>query len=322
MGQEAVEGYPTVGDEARALRLAEAREGPRGVDRELSTDHVLADVEGRRVALADEGDPTPGGSAPNRGHARLRIAGAVHRGLDALAVGQLTERRDRIHLARVDDGLGAELPGERQALGGDIDRDHARAHRPSQHRGAEPDRPLAEDGEGVATGDIETLQRAVGGAGPARDRRPRREAERLGKRNQRVRRHAHEGRVAAVARHAVDDDALPAELRPADAAVLAPPASLVVMDHHALADRRVRFADAGPALGDDAARLVAGDDGSAAALPAARYGCRSLPHMPEAFMATTTSPGPGVGSGNSRSSSLRLPRKTTPRIDRKSTRLN
>src|SRR2546422_8817402 len=36
--------------------------------------------------------------------------------------------------------------------------------------------------------------------------------------------------------------------------------------------------------------------------------------MPEAFMATTTSPGPGVGSGNSRSSSLRPPRKTTPRI--------
>src|SRR5262245_56844715 len=36
--------------------------------------------------------------------------------------------------------------------------------------------------------------------------------------------------------------------------------------------------------------------------------------MPEAFMATTTSPGPGVGSGNSRSSSFRSPKKTTPRI--------
>src|SRR5262245_25383885 len=53
---------------------------------------------------------------------------------------------------------------------------------------------------------------------------------------------------------------------------------------------------------------------AAAALPTARYGCRSLPHMPEAFMATTTSPGPGVGSGNSRSSSFRPPRNTTPRI--------
>src|SRR2546427_11441542 len=51
-----------------------------------------------------------------------------------------------------------------------------------------------------------------------------------------------------------------------------------------------------------------------AALPAARYGCRSLPHMPEALMAMTTSPGPGVGSGNSRSSSFRLPRKTMPFI--------
>src|SRR4030095_1806563 len=36
--------------------------------------------------------------------------------------------------------------------------------------------------------------------------------------------------------------------------------------------------------------------------------------MPDAFMATTTSPGPGFGSGKSRTSSFRLPRKTTPRI--------
>src|SRR5262245_60172596 len=36
--------------------------------------------------------------------------------------------------------------------------------------------------------------------------------------------------------------------------------------------------------------------------------------MPDAFMATTTSPGPGVGSGNSRTSSFRPPRNTTPRI--------
>src|SRR5919202_4932614 len=44
------------------------------------------------------------------------------------------------------------------------------------------------------------------------------------------------------------------------------------------------------------------------------YGRRSLPHMPEARMATTTSPGPGRGSGNSRSSSLRSPRNTRPRM--------
>src|SRR6266852_1746867 len=45
-----------------------------------------------------------------------------------------------------------------------------------------------------------------------------------------------------------------------------------------------------------------------------RYWCRSLPHMPEAFIYTTTSPGPGVGSGNSISSISRSPVKTTPRI--------
>src|SRR5258706_1502826 len=36
--------------------------------------------------------------------------------------------------------------------------------------------------------------------------------------------------------------------------------------------------------------------------------------MPEAFISSTTSPGPGVGSGKLRSSTLRSPRKTTPRI--------
>src|SRR3954451_21625813 len=45
-----------------------------------------------------------------------------------------------------------------------------------------------------------------------------------------------------------------------------------------------------------------------------RYWCRSLPHIPEAFISTTTSPSPGVGSGNCISSSWRSPVKTTPRI--------
>src|SRR5437763_2955819 len=45
-----------------------------------------------------------------------------------------------------------------------------------------------------------------------------------------------------------------------------------------------------------------------------RYWCKSLPHMPEAFISTTTSPSPGVGSGNCISSSWRSPVKTTPRI--------
>src|SRR5690348_16466745 len=44
--------------------------------------------------------------------------------------------------------------------------------------------------------------------------------------------------------------------------------------------------------------------------------------MPEAFISITTSPSPGVGSAKLRSSTLRLPRKTTPRIGLNSARLN
>src|SRR5688572_24760371 len=52
----------------------------------------------------------------------------------------------------------------------------------------------------------------------------------------------------------------------------------------------------------------------AAAFPVARYRCRSLPHIPDALMASTTSPGPGTEPRNSRTSSCRLPRNTIPRI--------
>src|ERR1700733_1282193 len=45
-----------------------------------------------------------------------------------------------------------------------------------------------------------------------------------------------------------------------------------------------------------------------------RYWCKSLPHMPEAFISMTTSSGPGVGSGKFISSSSRPPVNTTPRI--------
>src|SRR6186997_627290 len=45
-----------------------------------------------------------------------------------------------------------------------------------------------------------------------------------------------------------------------------------------------------------------------------RYEWRSLPHIPDALIATITSPGPGVGSGKSRSSNSRSPTNTTPRI--------
>src|SRR5262249_20433065 len=84
--------------------------------------------------------------------------------------------------------------------------------------------------------------------------------------------HRHVVRVPAVTRHAVDDDARAAELRPADAAVLAASAALVVVDHHALAGWCVGFGDVVAARGDDAARLVARDDGPALAAEPQRRG--------------------------------------------------
>src|SRR5207253_10592841 len=127
-------------------------------------------------------------------------------------------------------------------------------------------------GERVALRDVQALQRAVCGPGAARDRRAFLEAERVGQGDERVGRHGHVGRVPAVAGHAVDDDALATELRPADLAVLATPAALVVVHHHALVRRRVGLADPGAARGDHAARLVAGHDGPAAAAEAQRRG--------------------------------------------------
>src|ERR1700681_4671973 len=53
---------------------------------------------------------------------------------------------------------------------------------------------------------------------------------------------------------------------------------------------------------------------SEAAPPEARENFKSLPHMPDALISTTTSCGPGVGSGNSISCNLRSPRNVTPRM--------
>src|SRR5437879_12385149 len=76
--------------------------------------------------------------------------------------------------------------------------------------------------------------------------------------------------MAAVARDAVHRDALAAELSPAAAAVLAAPAALVVVIHHALADQS--GVDAGADGMDDAARLVAGDHRPAATAQAQARG--------------------------------------------------
>src|SRR5580765_2836282 len=65
--------------------------------------------------------------------------------------------------------------------------------------------------------------------------------------------------MRAVARRAEHRDPLATELGPAHAAVLALPAALVVMVHHALADHTLDLAYPRPHRGDDAARLAAGN---------------------------------------------------------------
>src|SRR4051812_35290250 len=76
--------------------------------------------------------------------------------------------------------------------------------------------------------------------------------------------------MAAVRRHAVDRDAGAAELGPADAAMPADAAARIVVVHDALSDRRLALGDARAARGDDAARLVPGDEGLGLGTEAAR----------------------------------------------------
>ncbi len=150
--------------------------------------------------------------------------------------------------------------GQLEALGAGLDGDDAKAHRCAEQRRRESHWPLAEHGERVAAADVHAPQRAEGGAGAACDRGAFGEGELLGKLHQRPRRHLQVIGVAAVCRDAVDGDAGAAELRPADAAVLADAAAGIVMVHDALTGGRLALRDAGPARDDDAARLVAGDE--------------------------------------------------------------
>src|SRR6266542_2003338 len=83
--------------------------------------------------------------------------------------------------------------------------------------------------------------------------------------------------TSAVAGHAVDDEARAAELGPADAAVLAAPAALVVMVHDARANGSEVRRHTGPGRGHDAAGLVARNDRAAAAEP---EGCRGIARGP------------------------------------------
>ena len=208
-------------------------------------------------------------TAATRASAHAR---AVHGGLGAVAVGQLVDGLDRIGVLRVDHRVGPELLGEGEALRRDVHRDDARAHGMAEHGGGEPDRSLAEDGEGVAPRGVDALQRSVGGAGAAGDRRAFLEGELVGQGNHGEGGGLHERRVPAVSRHAVDGDAVPAELRPADAAVLAAPAALVVMVHDSGAHRREIRRHARADRRHHAARLMSGDDRPAAAQAEGRRG--------------------------------------------------
>src|SRR5262245_9498609 len=71
MGQQAAQRHLAIGDEARALLLAGVRERPRGVQRDLPAEQVLADLERDVVALTDERDAAPGVRAAHRLGARL-----------------------------------------------------------------------------------------------------------------------------------------------------------------------------------------------------------------------------------------------------------
>src|SRR5262245_47550725 len=229
--EELLEGHAALDDEVGALLLAGGAERPRGVDRQLAAQHVLADVERGRAALAHEAHAPPGPRAAHRGHARGLLAGAVHRGLRALAVGQVVDGLDGIDLLRVQRLVGAHLLGQGQPLGSDVDGDDPRPHGLAEHGGAEPDRTLAEDGEGVAPGDVQPLEGAVGCSRAARDGRTLLEAHLRGKRHHRAGRRLHVGGVGPVAGHPVDDALTAAELRPANPAVAALAAAVVVVVH-------------------------------------------------------------------------------------------
>ena len=103
-----------------------------------------------------------------------------------------------------------------------------------------PDRPLAEDRDGVVALQTEPVQRAPGGAGAAGNRGAGLEGQLVRQRHQRARRTFHVSRVRAVAGGAVDlGDAFDAQLHPAGRAMRADAAAAIVVLHHAHADPRL-----------------------------------------------------------------------------------
>src|ERR671918_2580426 len=88
MGEQALDVDLAIGDEARALGLDHAREGPGADHSQLLPDHVAADVDRDAAALANQAHRAPGAGRADRGRARGLGAGAVEREVDALAVGE------------------------------------------------------------------------------------------------------------------------------------------------------------------------------------------------------------------------------------------
>ena len=310
MREERVEVDAVVDDELGALGLADAAEGPRAVDRQLLVDDVGADVEGGGVAFADEADAAPWGCALDGVGASVRVTGAVERGGCAFAVCEVFDGATGSSAAG---SMTVSAPKSEASLRRSGEKSTAMTRAPIAFASsvrAEAHRSLAVDGEGVAAGDVKAAQGVEGGAGAAGDGGALLEGEGIVQGHEHCRRDGHVLGVAAVGRGAVDEMlAGDAHLGVADATVLAQAAAAVVVDHDALVDRRLVLGDGAAAGNDDAAGLVAADDGERLI---DRYGGRSLPHMPEAFIWTTTSRGPGAGSGKSRTSSLRSPRKTMP----------
>ncbi len=173
---------------------------------------------------------------------------------------QVLDRGRSVIAARIDQRVGAEFLGARKPLGADVERDDARAHRCGELRRRKAHRALADNGDGVAAGEIDPPQRLVGGAGAAGDRRAGGERQFVRQRHQRIGRYFHIRRMGAMAGPAIDDAAGVAHLRPAGAAVPAGAAAAIVMHHDAGADPDNALVDGAAGGGDDAARLVAGND--------------------------------------------------------------
>src|ERR1700733_11946836 len=173
---------------------------------------------------------------------------------------QVLDCRHRIVRSRVHDFIRAELLRAIQALGIDVECNHARTHRFCELRAGQAYRTLAENRDRVVARQPHPPQRAVRRAGATGDRCTGGEADLVRQRHQRIGRHPQIPRVATVRVAAVDlHRHFLAELLPAGAALVALRAALVVMHHHALADPRFLLRHAGTDRGHYAARFVAGN---------------------------------------------------------------